>query len=43
MAVVGMTTERSAWQRLRYNIIGINRHREQSSERTYPDVLSIVG
>ena len=42
MAAAGMTTERGAWRGLRYDITGINRHRDQSSERTDPDDTSIV-
>ena len=43
MAANGMTTERGAWQGLRYDITGINRRHDQSSERTHLEVLSVVG
>jgi len=40
MAAASMTTERGAW---RYDITGINRRRDQSSECAHPDVSSIIG
>jgi len=43
MAAASMTTERGAWRGLRYGITGINRHRDQSSERAHLDVSSVVG
>jgi len=43
MAAVGMTAERGAWRGLRYDITGINLHRDQSSERAHPDVSSVIG
>ena len=35
--------ERGAWQGLWYDILGINRSRDQSSERAHPDVTCITG
>jgi len=43
MAAAGMTTEHGAWRGLRYDITGINRRHDQSSERSHPDVLSVIG
>jgi len=43
MAGAGMTTERGTWWGLRYDITGIKRRRDQSSERAHSDVSSVVG
>jgi len=40
MAAASMTAERGAWQGLQCDITGINRRRDQSSERAHPDVSS---
>jgi len=42
MAAARMTTECGAWQGLRYDITGINRRRDQSSEHAHPDVSSVM-
>jgi len=43
MAAASTTSERGAWRGLWYDITGINRRRDQSSERSHPDVSSVVG
>jgi len=42
LPVAGMTAERGAWRGLWCDITTINRRRDQSSEHTHPDVLSVV-
>ena len=43
MAAASMRAECGAWRGLRRNITGINRRRDQSSERAHPDVSNING
>jgi len=38
-----MTAERGAWRGLRYDITGIKRRRDDSSERAHPDATSVDG
>jgi len=38
-----MTAERGAWQLLWYDITGIKRHRDDSSECAHPDAIIIDG
>ena len=38
-----MTAERSAWRGLWYDITGVKRRRDDSSERAHPDATSVNG
>ena len=38
-----MMAQRSVWQGLRYDITGIERRRDDSSERAHPDAMSVDG
>jgi len=42
MTAASMKAERGAWRGLRYDITGINRRRDQSSERIHLDAMSII-
>jgi len=43
MTAASITTKHGAWQGLQYDITGIKRCWVPSSERTHPDVMSVVG